>query len=54
MKLKDFLRDTLQLSQDYVYKVDVKDSFAFFNTDVAHKDKVLEFFTNFKQALELS
>ena len=49
MKLKDFLRDTLQLSQDDVYKVDVKDSFAFFNTDVAHKDKVLEFFTNFKQ-----
>ena len=49
MKLKDFLRDTLQLSQDDVYKVDVKDSFAFFNTDVAHKDKVLEFFTDFKQ-----
>ena len=33
MKLKDFLRDTLQLNQDDVYKVDVKDSFAFFNTD---------------------
>jgi ATP-dependent RNA helicase DeaD len=49
MKLKDFLRDTLKLSQDDVYKVDVKDSFAFFNTDVAHKDKVLEFFTDFKQ-----
>ena len=49
MKLKDFLRDTLQLNQDDVYKVDVKDSFAFFNTDNAHKAKVLEFFTNFKQ-----
>ncbi|MDA7707190.1 DEAD/DEAH box helicase [Flavobacteriaceae bacterium] len=49
MKLKDFLRDTLQLNQDDVYKVDVKDSFAFFNTDVANKDKVLEFFTDFKQ-----
>jgi len=49
MKLKDFLRDTLQLNQDDVYKVDVKDSFAFFNTDAAHKDKVLEFFTDFKQ-----
>ena len=49
MKLKDFLRDTLQLNQDDVYKVDVKDSFAFFNTDNAHKDKVLEFFTDFKQ-----
>ena len=49
MKLKDFLRDTLQLNQDDVYKVDVKDSFAFFNTDNVHKSKVLEFFTNFKQ-----
>ena len=49
MKLKDFLRDTLQLNQDDVYKVDVKESFAFFNTDAAHKDKVLEFFTNFKK-----
>jgi len=49
MKLKDFLRDTLQLNQDDIYKVDVKDSFAFFNTDNAHKAKVLEFFTDFKQ-----
>jgi ATP-dependent RNA helicase DeaD len=49
MKLKDFLRDTLQLSQDDVYKVDVKDSFAFFNTDNTHKSKVLEFFKDFKQ-----
>lgn len=49
MKLKDFLRDTLQLSQDDVYKVDVKDSFAFFNTDNTHKSKVLEFFNDFKQ-----
>ena len=49
MKLKDFLRDTLQLNQDDLYKVDVKESFAFFNTDAAHKDKVLEFFTDFKQ-----
>lgn len=49
MRLKDFLRDTLQLNQDDVFKVDVKDSFAFFNTDAIHKDKVLAFFTNFKQ-----
>jgi len=49
MKLKDFLRDTLQLNQDDVYKVDVKDSFAFFNTDESNKAKVLEFFTDFKQ-----
>ena len=49
MKLKDFLRDTLQLNQEDVYKVDVKDSFAFFNTDESNKAKVLEFFTDFKQ-----
>ena len=49
MKLKDFIRDTLQLSQDDVFKVDVKDSFAFFNTDNNHKSKVLEFFKDFKQ-----
>ena len=49
MKLKDFIRDTLQLSQDDVFKVDVKDSFAFFNTDNSHKSKVLEFFKDFKQ-----
>jgi ATP-dependent RNA helicase DeaD len=49
MRLKDFLRDTLQLNQDDVFKVDVKDSFAFFNTDAIHKDKVLAFFTDFKQ-----
>ena len=49
MKLKDFLRDTLQLSQDDVFKVDVKDSFAFFNTDNIYKSKVLEFFKDFKQ-----
>ena len=49
MRLKDFLRDTLQLNHDDVFKVDVKDSFAFFNTDAIHKDKVLAFFTDFKQ-----
>ena len=49
MRLKDFLRDSLQLNQEDVYKVDVKDSFAFFNTDLTHKAKVLEFFTDFKQ-----
>ena len=49
MKLKDFIRDTLQFNQDDVFKVDVKDSFAFFNTDNNHKSKVLEFFKDFKQ-----
>src|SRR5690554_4449238 len=48
MSLKDFLRDLLQLGRDDVYKVDVKDSFSFFNTDDTHKDKVLEIFKDFK------
>jgi ATP-dependent RNA helicase DeaD len=46
--LKDFLRDTLELGRDDVYKVDVKDSFAFFNTEAAHTDKILQLFTDFK------
>ena len=49
MKLKDFLRDSLQLGQDAVFKVDVKDSFSFFNTETVHMPKVLEFFSDFKQ-----
>lgn len=48
MRLKDFLRDILQLGKDDIYKVDVKDSFSFFNTDEKHKDVVLEFFNDFK------
>ena len=48
MSLKDFLKDVLELGQDDVYKVEVKDSFSFFNTDTANKEKVLEFFTDFK------
>ncbi|RLD29473.1 MAG: ATP-dependent helicase [Bacteroidetes bacterium] len=49
MSLKDFLRDTLQLGKDDVFKVDVKDSFSFFNTETTLKEKVLAFFTDFKQ-----
>ncbi|MBB69352.1 MAG: ATP-dependent RNA helicase [Flavobacteriaceae bacterium] len=49
MMLKDFLRDSLQLGQDAVFKVDVKDSFSFFNTETVHMPKVLEFFSDFKQ-----
>jgi ATP-dependent RNA helicase DeaD len=48
MSLKDFLRDLLQLGRDDVYKVDVKDSFSFFNTDEKHKDTVMEIFKDFK------
>ncbi len=48
MSLKDFLRDLLQLGKDDVYKVDVKDSFSFFNTDDKHKDLVLSVFSEFQ------
>ena len=44
MSLKDFLRDTLELGRDDVYKVDVKEGFSFFNTDAEHSDKVMEIF----------
>ncbi len=49
MQLKDFLRDSIELGQDAVFKVDVKDSFSFFNTETVHIPKVLEFFSDFKQ-----
>ncbi len=48
MSLKDFLRDLLQLGKDDVYKVDVKDSFSFFNTDEQHQEMVLEVFKDYK------
>ena len=48
MSLKDFLRDLLQLGKDDVYKVDVKDTFSFFNTDEKHMDLVLGIFNDFK------
>ncbi len=48
MSLKDFLKDILGLGQDDVYKVDVKDSFSFFNTDELHKDLVLKAFEDYK------
>ena len=48
MKLKDFLKEILQLGRDDVFKVDVKESFSFFNTDAELQDKVLGFFKDFK------
>ncbi len=48
MSLKDFLKDTLNLGRDSIYKVDVKDSFSFFNTDAGDTEKVLAHFTDFK------
>lgn len=48
MNLKDFLRELLQLGQEDVFRVDVKDNFSFFNTETSHMDKVLGFFNDFK------
>lgn len=42
MRLKDFLRDTLELGRDDIYKVDVKDGFSFFNTDPEHTETVMD------------
>ncbi|KGO85474.1 DEAD/DEAH box helicase [Flavobacterium rivuli WB 3.3-2 = DSM 21788] len=46
MSLKDFLRDTLGLGRDDVFKVDVKEGFSFFNTDAEHANTVLETLNN--------
>jgi ATP-dependent RNA helicase DeaD len=48
MRLKDFLKETLELGRDDVFKVDCKESFSFFNTDEAHKEKIMDFFKDFK------
>ena len=48
MSLKDFLKEILELGKDDVFKVDVKDSFSFFNTETKEQEKVLAFFNDFK------
>ena len=48
MKLKDFLKEVLDLGRDDVFKVDVKESFSFFNTEKEQQEKVLAFFTDYK------
>ncbi len=48
MSLKDFLKEVLQLGKDDLYKVDVKDSFSFFNTDTKHQELVMNFFSDFE------
>ena len=48
MKLKDFLKEVLELGRDDVFKVDVKESFSFFTTEKTLQEKVLAFFTDFK------
>ncbi len=46
MSLKDFLRKTLDLGCDDLFKVDVKEGFSFFNTDAAHSERIIEILNN--------
>ena len=48
MSLKDFLKEMLGLDKDELYKVDVKESFSFFNTDSKHQELVMDFFKEFE------
>ncbi|APQ15857.1 DEAD/DEAH box helicase [Maribacter hydrothermalis] len=48
MSLKDFIRDTVGLGQEDVFKVDVKESFSFFNTEAEATQQILDKFTEFK------
>ncbi|MFS4457130.1 DEAD/DEAH box helicase [Maribacter sp. 2304DJ31-5] len=48
MSLKDFVRDTVGLGKEDVFKVDVKDSFSFFNTDAEATEQILATFKDFK------
>ena len=48
MSLKDFIRDTVGLGQEDVFKVDVKESFSFFNTEAEVTQQILDKFTDFK------
>jgi ATP-dependent RNA helicase DeaD len=47
MSLKDFLKEHIELGRDDVFKVDVKDSFSFFNTETSQKEKVFSVFEDF-------
>ena len=46
--LKDFLKATLNLGRDEVFKVDVKNSFSFFNTEADQADLVMSTFADFR------
>ena len=48
MTLKDFLKATLDLGRDDVSRVDVKESFSFFNTDSSVSEKVISTFQDFQ------
>lgn len=47
-KLKDFLKETLEIGKDDVFHVDVMENFSFFNTHNSFREKVLEKFTDFQ------
>lgn len=46
MSLKDYLRDTVDLGRDDLFKVDVKEGFSFFNTEAEHAEKIMEVLNN--------
>ena len=46
MSLKDYLKETLDLGRDDVFKVEVKEGFSFFNTNPDFTDKVMETLNN--------
>ncbi len=48
MSLKDFLKATLDLGRDDVNRVEVKDSFSFFNVDSSKTKEILAIFEDFK------
>lgn len=42
------MKATLDLGRDDIFKVDVKNSFSFFNTESEHSDLVMDTFNNFQ------
>ncbi len=48
MSLKDFLKETLGVGREDISRVDVKDSFSFFNSDAALTELILNTFKDFK------
>ncbi len=48
ISLKDFLRDTVNLGKDDIFKVDVKESFSFFNSEANVEEAILNTFKDLK------
>ncbi|MEC4113783.1 DEAD/DEAH box helicase [Myroides pelagicus] len=42
MSLKDYLKETLDLGRDDLFKVDVKEGFSFFNVEAEHAEKIMD------------